>query len=191
MNSAKDLRTQYSNLTYEQLLNVKNNAVLTDEAKGILEEVLSEKETEQFGRNEGVMAKLKEAKSKKSYSELTLEEIEYLSRQIILTTESSPIDLSVEKRLEIITAECVYGMNIFRDMFAAVRDIVGGRSGATQKVLRDARKMSLSELKREALMLGADAVIGVKLDYSEISGGGKSQMLMIVASGTAVTLKST
>jgi uncharacterized protein YbjQ (UPF0145 family) len=172
-------------------LNVKRNAVLTDEAKGILEEVLLEKETNQVESNEGVITKLKEAKSKKCYSDLTSEEIDYLSRQIILTTESSPVDLSVMKRLEIITAECVYGMNIFRDFFAAVRDLVGGRSGAAQKVLRDARKVSLSELKREALMLGADAVIGVKLDYSEISGGGKSQMLMIVASGTAVTLKQT
>ena len=107
---------------------------------------------------------------------------------IILTTENNPQDLFVEERIEIITAECVLGMNIFRDFFASVRDIVGGRSSASQKVLRDARKICLSELKNEAHSVGADAVIGVDLDYSEFSGGGKS-MLFIVASGTAVKLK--
>ena len=107
---------------------------------------------------------------------------------IILTTENNPQDLLVEKRIEIITAECVLGMNIFRDFFAGIRDIVGGRSAASQKVLRDARKRCLRELKIEAYAVGADAVIGVDLDYSEFSGGGKS-MLFIVASGTAVKLK--
>ena len=107
---------------------------------------------------------------------------------IILTTENNPQDFFVEERIEIITAECVLGMNIFRDFFASVRDIVGGRSSASQKVLRDARKICLSELKNEAHSVGADAVIGVDLDYSEFSGGGKS-MLFIVASGTAVKLK--
>ena len=107
---------------------------------------------------------------------------------IILTTENNPQDLFVEERIEIITAECVYGMNIFRDLFARARDIVGGRSVASQKILRDARKICLSELKIEAHSLGADAVIGVDLDYSEFSGSGKS-MLFIVASGTAVKLK--
>jgi len=107
---------------------------------------------------------------------------------IILTTENNPQDLFVKERIEIITAECVLGMNIFRDFFASVRDIVGGRSSASQKVLRDARKICLSELKNEAHSVGADAVIGVDLDYSEFSGGGKS-MLFIVASGTAVKLK--
>ena len=79
-------------------------------------------------------------------------------------------------------------MNIFRDFFASVSDIFGGRSGATQKVLRDARRTVLAELKREALTVGADAVIGVDLDYSEFSGKMKS-MLFLVASGTAVKLK--
>jgi uncharacterized protein YbjQ (UPF0145 family) len=95
----------------------------------------------------------------------------------------------VTQRLEIITAECVYGMNLFRDMFSSIRDIVGGRSGASQKVLRDARKTCLTELRREALISGADAVIGVDLDYSEISGDGKS-MLLVVASGTAVKIQT-
>jgi uncharacterized protein YbjQ (UPF0145 family) len=107
---------------------------------------------------------------------------------IILTTENNPQDLLVEERIEIITAECVFGMNLFRDFFAGIRDVFGGRSGASQKVLRDARKACLSELKIEAHLLGANAVIGVALSYSEFSGQGKS-MLFLVASGTAVKLK--
>ena len=78
-------------------------------------------------------------------------------------------------------------MNVFRDMFASVRDFFGGRSEATQKVLKDARTTCLSELQKEAFECGADAVIAVDLDYSEFSGGGKS-MLFLLASGTAVKL---
>lgn len=106
---------------------------------------------------------------------------------IILTTETYPIGLEIKERVEIITAECVFGMNLFRDLFSGVRDIVGGRSGATQNVLRDARNTALNELRQEAFDIGANGVIGVSLAYSEISGGGKS-MLFIVASGTAVIL---
>ena len=138
-----------------------------------------------------------EAKEKHKAEIIKIEEKEELLRSglskkeidsIILTTENNPQDLLVEKRIEIITAECVFGMNLFRDLFAAVRDIVGGRSVASQKVLRDARKKCLRELKIEAYAVGADAVIGVDLDYSEFSGGRKS-MLFLVASGTAVKLK--
>jgi len=111
-----------------------------------------------------------------------------MPNNIILTTENSPQDLHVEERLEIITAECVYGMNLFRDFFADVRNIFGGRSRASQKVLKDARRKCLSELKNEAEALGADAVIGVALDYNEFSGGNNA-MLFLVASGTAVRLK--
>ena len=104
-----------------------------------------------------------------------------------LTTGFQTAAGEIERELDVITAECVFGMNIFRDLFAGVRDIAGGRSEATQNVLRDARKEVLRELRIEAAEMGADAVIGVDLDYSEFSGGGKS-MLFIVASGTAVKL---
>jgi uncharacterized protein YbjQ (UPF0145 family) len=79
-------------------------------------------------------------------------------------------------------------MNMFRDIFAAFTDTFGGRSEASQKVLRDARKTCLLELKKEAAQIGADAVIAVDLDYNEFSGGGKS-MLFLVASGTAVRVE--
>jgi uncharacterized protein YbjQ (UPF0145 family) len=76
-------------------------------------------------------------------------------------------------------------MNMFRDFFASVSDFWGGRSKATQKVLRNVRNTCLYELRREAALMGANAVIGVNLDYREFSGKGKS-MLFLVASGTAV-----
>jgi len=78
-------------------------------------------------------------------------------------------------------------MNIFKDIFAAVRDVVGGRSDASEKVLKDLKATCLTELKEEAYKVGADAVLGIDLDYSEFSGGGKS-MLFLVASGTAVKI---
>lgn len=108
-------------------------------------------------------------------------------RRIILTTETAH-DLPVSVRLDIVTAEVVIGMHLFKDIAAAFRDTFGGRSKLMQDGLRDARKTAMTELRREALEIGADAVVGIKLDYSEISGGGKS-MLFLVASGTAVTLR--
>ncbi|MBD3617451.1 MAG: YbjQ family protein [Gracilimonas sp.] len=108
-------------------------------------------------------------------------------RKILLTTESNSSDLRIKKRLGIVTSECVLGMNIFRDVFAGVRDIFGGQSNASQKVLMDLKEKALLELKSRAYELGADAVIAIDLDYNEFSGGGKS-MLFLVASGTAVKL---
>ena len=107
---------------------------------------------------------------------------------IPLTTTIDFPEHEIERTLEIITAECVFGMNLFRDMFAGIRDIFGGRSRAAKKALKDSRLTCLYELKKEAYEIGADGVIGVDLDYSEFSGGGKS-MLFLVASGTAVTFK--
>ncbi len=105
---------------------------------------------------------------------------------VLLTTETAP-NLNITKRIEIVTAEVAYGMNIFKDLFAGVRDIVGGRSEAVQKTMRDARRTALYELKREAHSVGANAVVGVDLDYVELSGG--ANMVMLVASGTAVVIE--
>ncbi len=88
--------------------------------------------------------------------------------------------------LGVVTGEVIVGANIFKDLFASVRDIVGGRSGAYESSLRDARKTALAEMQDEARALGADAVIGVDLDYEVIGQGGS--MLMVSASGTAVKL---
>ena len=105
---------------------------------------------------------------------------------ITLTTETAP-NLKITKRIEIVTAECAFGMNIFKDLFAGVRDIVGGRSEAVQKTMRDSRKTALYELKKEAYGVGANAVVGVDLDYVEMSSVGS--MVMLVASGTAVVIE--
>jgi len=103
---------------------------------------------------------------------------------ILVTTEDYP-PYPVRERIDVVTAECAFGMNIFRDIFAGVSDVFGGRSGSTQKVLRDARKTVLKELRREAHRMEANGVIGVSLSYNEFSGGNKS-MLFVVATGTAV-----
>ena len=108
--------------------------------------------------------------------------------EVILTTETAS-NLKVIKRLDVITAECAYGMNIFKDILTNLTDTFGGRSNSIQNTLRDARKTALAELRKEAFSLGANAVIGIDLDYSEISGGGKLGMLFIVASGTAVIVE--
>ena len=105
-----------------------------------------------------------------------------------LTTTPTYPNLEIEEVKGVITSECVFGMNVFRDFFAGMTDFFGGRSEASQKVLRDARETCLNELKKEAYELGANGVIGIDLDYSEISGKGKG-MLFLVASGTAVKFK--
>ena len=105
---------------------------------------------------------------------------------IVLTTETAP-NLNITKRIEIVTAECAFGMNIFKDLFAGIRDIVGGRSEAVQKTMRDSRRTALYELKKEAHMVGANAVVGVDLDYMEMSSAGS--MVLLVASGTAVIIE--
>jgi uncharacterized protein YbjQ (UPF0145 family) len=88
----------------------------------------------------------------------------------------------------VVTGEAILGANIFRDFFAGIRDIVGGRSGAYEKSLREARQIALREMEEEATRVGGNAVIGVDLDYENISAGSGS-MLMVSASGTAVVLE--
>ena len=105
---------------------------------------------------------------------------------IVLTTETAP-KLNITRRIEVISAEVAYGMNIFKDLFADVRDIVGGRSAAVQNTMRDARRTALYELKKEAHEVGANAVVGVDLDYVELSS--HKSMVMLVASGTAVVIE--
>lgn len=111
-----------------------------------------------------------------------------LQERIILTTAHSVIGRNMVREIEIVTAECVFGANVFRDLFSSVRDIVGGRARGQQNVLRDAKNTCMHELELAAMECGADAVIGIDLDYQEISGGGKS-MLFLVASGTAIALE--
>lgn len=110
------------------------------------------------------------------------------SLDVILTTSMFVENRKIENEVDVIVEECAYGMNIFRDMFASIRDVVGGRSKAVEQVLKDGRKEALAGLRLQAARLGADAVIAVDLDYQELSGGGKNGILLVVASGTAVNL---
>lgn len=86
----------------------------------------------------------------------------------------------------IVTGEAILGANIFRDLFAGIRDIVGGRSAAYERELSKAREIALEEMTERAAVLGANAIVGVDLDYETIEAGGS--MLMVSASGTAVVV---
>jgi uncharacterized protein YbjQ (UPF0145 family) len=105
---------------------------------------------------------------------------------MLMTTTPTVEGRPVREYLGVVTGEVISGANIFKDLFAGIRDIVGGRAGAYESTLRDARKMALDELAAEARTLGADAVVGIDLDYEVLGKGGS--MLMVSASGTAVKL---
>src|SRR5688500_17693932 len=91
--------------------------------------------------------------------------------------------------LGLVTGEAILGANIFRDLFAGIRDIVGGRSAAYEEELRKAKQIAIREMVDEATVRGANAVIGVDLDYETINLGSGGGMLMVSASGTAVVLE--
>jgi uncharacterized protein YbjQ (UPF0145 family) len=103
---------------------------------------------------------------------------------MILTTTHNIEGKPVREYLGIVTGEAIMGANIVRDFFAAVTDIVGGRSGAYEQKLSQAREVALKEMADEARRLGANAVIGIDLDYEVVREG----MLMVTASGTAVKI---
>ena len=104
---------------------------------------------------------------------------------MIVTTTSTIEGYEITDYRGIVVGEAIMGANVFRDIFAQVTDIVGGRSGAYESKLQDARDTALRELEERAMAKGAHAVVGVDLDY-EVVG---QSMLMVSASGTAVTLK--
>jgi len=87
----------------------------------------------------------------------------------------------------VVTGEAILGANIFKDFFAGIRDIVGGRSAAYEKELRKAREIAFGELTEEARGMGANAVVGIDIDYETVGSDGG--MLMVSVSGTAVTVK--
>ncbi|MDA9812747.1 YbjQ family protein [Planktomarina temperata] len=107
---------------------------------------------------------------------------------VLLTTAHTLQDVTVTKYLGVVSAECAYGMNMFKDMFANVRNLVGGRSAAVEDTMRDSRETVMQELKREAHAKGANAVIAVDLDYTQLGAGG-NMMVLVSASGTAVIVE--
>ena len=104
-------------------------------------------------------------------------------KPMIITTTPSVEGQKIARYHGIVTGEAILGANIFRDLFASVRDIVGGRSAAYEQELGRARETALREMEERAAMLGANAIVGVDLDYEVINN-----MLMVSASGTAVTV---
>ena len=103
---------------------------------------------------------------------------------MILSTTNTIENRSVTEYLGVVTGETIIGANIFKDIFAGIRDIVGGRSGSYERVLAEARENALDEMAAKARKQGADAVIGIDLDYETLGANGG--MIMVTASGTAV-----
>ena len=106
---------------------------------------------------------------------------------VILSTTPSIEGGRIVRYCGIVTGEAILGANIFKDLFAGIRDIVGGRSATYERELRRAREMALAELSQAAADLGANAVVGIDLDYETV--GGQGSMLMVTASGTAVVVE--
>ncbi len=106
---------------------------------------------------------------------------------MLSTTTPSIEGKKIIKYYGIVTGETIIGANMFRDLFASIRDIVGGRSGAYEEVLREAKESALREMEDQAMRMGANAVVGVDLDYETVGSSGS--MLMVTASGTAVMIE--
>ncbi|GKS65714.1 UPF0145 protein YbjQ [Nitrospira sp.] len=106
---------------------------------------------------------------------------------MILSTTNTIEGRKAIKYLGLVSGDAILGANIFRDFFASVRDIVGGRSAAYEKELRKAKNIALEEMQEQARNLGANAIVGIDIDYETI--GTNSSMLMVSANGTAVVVE--
>lgn len=106
---------------------------------------------------------------------------------MIVSTTPTIEGREIAQYLGPVAGECVYGANVFRDFFASIRDVVGGRAGGYQKVLRDGRRLAIEDMVEEARDLGADAILAMDIDYESI--GETNSMLMVSCNGTAVKLK--
>jgi uncharacterized protein YbjQ (UPF0145 family) len=105
---------------------------------------------------------------------------------MLVTTTNTIEGKKIVKYLGLVSGEAILGANIFKDIFASIRDIVGGRSAAYEKEMRQAKDIAIAEMVEQAVILGGNAVIAVDLDYETIGQGGS--MLMVSASGTAIVL---
>ncbi|MGD1921082.1 MAG: YbjQ family protein [Pleurocapsa sp.] len=105
---------------------------------------------------------------------------------MLVTTTDTVQNQSIETYLGIVTAEVVYGTNVFKDFFAGIRDTLGGRTGSYEKVFEKGQQKAIEELKQRAQKLNADGVIGIEIDTGTISVDNKGVLLLITATGTAV-----
>ena len=106
---------------------------------------------------------------------------------MVLTTTPTVEGRRIKAYMGVVTGEAILGTNFFKDLFANIRDIVGGRSGAYEKELRRARETAFQEIQEDALKVGANAIVGIDLDYEVM--GETGSMLMVSISGTAVILE--
>lgn len=105
---------------------------------------------------------------------------------MLLTTTPTVEGSPVQNYLGIVSGETIIGANVFRDFMAGIRDFFGGRSGSYERILREAKQTALQEMANQAEQMGANAVVGIDLDYETIGSNGS--MLMVTCSGTAVRL---
>ena len=110
-----------------------------------------------------------------------------MSAAVIVTTTPNVDGKKITSYRGVVTGEAIMGANIFKDLFAGIRDIVGGRSATYERELKRARDIAMEELRISAAELGANAVVSVDLDYETV--GGQGSMLMVTVSGTAVVLQ--
>jgi len=108
--------------------------------------------------------------------------------RMLIVTAHELQGFTIRRYIGVVTGEAILGANIFKDLFAGIRDIVGGRAAAYERELRNAREIAMDEMSQQAQELGANAVIGVDLDYESIQMGQGGGMLMVSASGTAVEI---
>ena len=110
-----------------------------------------------------------------------------MSNAVIVTTTPNIEGRKITAYRGIVTGEAIMGANIFKDLFAGIRDIVGGRSASYERELRRARELAMEEIKTAAAEIGANAVVGIDIDYETVGANGS--MLMVTVSGTAVVLQ--
>lgn len=106
---------------------------------------------------------------------------------MLITTTNTIEGKKIIKYIGLVSGETIIGANIFKDLFAGIRDIVGGRAGSYEQVLREGKNTALNEMQQFAASLGANAIIAVDLDYETVGSGGS--MLMVTATGTAIILE--
>jgi len=108
---------------------------------------------------------------------------------MLLTTTSTLDGKRIATYYGVVSGEAILGANIFKDFFAGIRDVIGGRSGSYEKELRKAKEIAMGEMKTAAADLGANAIIGIDIDYETISLANGGGMLMVAVSGTAVRVE--
>lgn len=105
---------------------------------------------------------------------------------MIVVTTNNIEGNSIKHYYGVVSAQAIIGANLFKDIFAGLRDIVGGRSGTYERVIEEAKQHALQEIQQRASQLGANAIIGLDLDFETV--GAKGSMLMVIATGTAVSI---